>query len=376
MSQRLAPSIRQRPSERVRDYILHQLPQPGVPDRLPTMRDLAVHLNVSLATVQNVYRELKTEGRIATRAGGGTCLIRDEKADISSPGPAPKRQRIYFNHIAKDTGSGTSLLGSYYGALLQTAMQRNLLFDFSVLDARQPDAEQVRALFQSGELAGMIIFPFTPCQPLFDVCDELGVPYVSIHPPTPHTQANFVTPDFFMGGFRMGEAFAAGERREVVYFTLNPLMESSSGWAFAAGLQNGLLTTTGRAVVEHVHLSCWETWQNDLRTWLKRRKRLPDAILCHRGAMAGPVMEFLDKVKIAVPGETGIVSALHDGTETALSRSITRAVLPVEGVSTAAFDLLQRRMALQGIALPGIKVPYRFTGGDTTLPAENCALGL
>ncbi|HWL54163.1 MAG TPA: substrate-binding domain-containing protein [Chthoniobacteraceae bacterium] len=369
------PSIRHRPSERVRHYILHQLSRPGVPDRLPTMRDLAAHLDVSLATVQNVYRDLKTEGRIATRAGGGTCLVRDGKV-APAPAPPPARRRIYFNRIAQNPGSGVSLLGSYYGALLQTAMQRNLCFDFSVLDARQPEAEQARALFESGELAGMILFPFVPCQPLFEVCDKLGIPYVSIHPPNPQTQANFVTPDFFMGGFRMGEAFVAGGRREVAYFTLNPLMESSTAWAFTSGLQNGLLTAGGRAVVEHVHLSRRETKMDDLRTWLKGRKRLPDAILCHWHALADTALECLDKMNIAVPEEVGIISPLPDHTAATSSRSITRALLPAEEVSAAAFDLLQRRMELQGVALPGIRVPHRFTGGDTTLPAENLKLGL
>jgi len=371
------PSVRQRPRERVRQYIVQQLAQPGFGERLPTMRDLAAHLGVSLATVQNVYRALKAEGVIATRAGGGTSLVQSEPAEEASARPASRRRKIYFNHIAAEPGMQTLILGQYYGMLLQSAMQHNLLFDFSVLDARQSEVEQVRALFHSGELDGMIIFPFVPCQPLVAVCDELGIPYASIHPSNPHTQANFVSPDFFMSGYRMGEAFATAGRSEVAFLTLNPLMKSSTAWAFAAGLQNGLLEKGGRAVVEYMRIPRGEAKGSVIKEWFKaRRKRLPDAIFCHRGTLVDPVMETLEAMKVAVPEGAAILSGLDTTADAIARHRITHVTFPFEAVSVAALDLLGRRIALGGVALPGILVPQAFAGGGSTLPAENRVLGI
>ncbi len=367
------PAVRQRPSDRVRDYILRQSTRPGPPERLPTMRDLAAHLSVSLATVQSVYRDLKAQGHITTKAGDGTYLV-PAGAKVR---PASARRKVFFNHIAATMGKQTRMIGFLYGALLQIAMERNLRLEFSALDAEYPEEEQVRTLFEAGELDGMIIFPFIPCQPLIGTCEALGVPYVSIHPPNPTTCANFVTPDYFMGGYRIGEAFAAGKRERIAFLTSGGVMDSSTAWAFAAGLQNALLETTGRVAVEHGRFPGGLPQRQPLYDWFhQRRKQLPDAIFCHRHILFDPLRETLEELKIAVPEEVSLISALDSAPDLSGTQEFTRLALPINEVSGAALEYLQRRMELKGASLPGIKLPVGFAGGQTTLPSENRVLGI
>lgn len=337
------------------------------------MRDLAAHLKVSLATVQGVYRDLKAKGRITTKAGDGTYLVPAGGAVR----PASARRKVFFNHIAATKGKESMLLGFLYGALLQIAMERNLRLEFSALDADHPEEEQVRALFEAGELDGMIIFPFVPCQPLIVACEELQVPYVSIHPPNPETCANFVTPDYFMGGYRIGEAFAAAGRERIAFLTAGGVMESSTAWAFAAGLQNALLETTGRVAVEHGRFREIAMRRKMLYDWLhERRGRLPDAIFCHRHALFEPLLEALEKLKVAVPEEVSVISAIDVAPDLSGTQAFTSLAMPIDEVSSAALEYLHRRMELKGASLPGVKVPVGFTGGRTTLPVENRVLGI
>src|SRR5512134_1827641 len=72
----LAHSTR-KPSERVIDYLLAEFDRPDRPagSRLPTVRQLAGHLNVSVPTVHSVIQKLAREGRVRTEKGSGTFLV-------------------------------------------------------------------------------------------------------------------------------------------------------------------------------------------------------------------------------------------------------------------------------------------------------------
>lgn len=49
--------------------------RPG--DQLPTVRDLAARLRINPNTIARVYRELQTEGLLASRQGSGTFVSED-----------------------------------------------------------------------------------------------------------------------------------------------------------------------------------------------------------------------------------------------------------------------------------------------------------
>ncbi len=362
---------RQRPSDRVREYILSLRDLPDTPGRLPTMRDLAAHLGVSLATVQSVYRELKNAGAITTRTGDGSFFTPVGGAKSA----APTRRKVFFNHVPGEEAG--PVLVEYYGPVIQNAIQRNLRLDFAGLDADRPAAVQVRELWEAGELHGLIIFPFTPCEELVAVCDELGVPYISIHPPNPQTYVNFVTPDFYGAGYRIGEAWARAGRRSVAFFAFGSIMPSSTAWLFAGGLQCALLEEARAYTIERAEFRSLPEREANLREWLhSHRDRLPDAIFCHRDVIAPPLMKVLAEMKVHVPEEMSILCGLCTPGQGLAEAGVSSAVIPFTQTGEAALNALVGRMNEGGKPVAGARLPLHFAGGATTTAAENAALGI
>ncbi|HWL51180.1 MAG TPA: substrate-binding domain-containing protein [Chthoniobacteraceae bacterium] len=361
-----------RPFERVRNYILdpdHDIAGKG--GRLPTMRDLAGRLGVSLATVQNVYRALKEEGAITTRVGDGAYL---------SPALLRKAKggdlRLFCNRPQPMVDRSHSLQSGYYGALMETLMHGRHTFDFSVLDDRSDPTEKARALFRDGELDALLIFPFSPCQPLIDACDEEKIPYATIHPANAAASANFVTPDYFDAGYQIGKAAHAVGHQKIVFFSYDRPITSSTGWALLGGMTNGLLEEKATVSLERVPLNFEKRDEEVTASWLKEHRRnLPQLIVCHRFNSYRFVLEALAKMNVSVPGEVSVISRDADEKQAAAA-GVTRLAIPYETVCRTAIDLIVRRIAMKGEPLPGIRVPLAFTGGATTSPEFNRQLGL
>ncbi|HWL52581.1 MAG TPA: substrate-binding domain-containing protein [Chthoniobacteraceae bacterium] len=367
------PSERERPADRVRRYILDLAQQPGRGDGpLPTMRELAAHLSVSLATVQSACRTLKREGRITARVGDGTYLVRE-----TPPPPPPTVRKLFLNHVERFESTHDRLLGNYYGSLLQAVSHSAIKFELGILDASPSPEEPARALFEAGKLDAMLIFPFTPCQPLVDFCDERSIPYVTVHPAHPHTSANFVTPDFLSAGYRMGDAFRlAGRRRAAVLAYGNPY-DSTTGWALLAGLANGWMKDGGRATFEQASFNSIRTDHERLRQWLhERRHCLPDVILCHRSGLYKSLLELLAEMNVPVPEAVSVISVQHGPHDDAAAIGLTRVAIDFETTAETALNLLIRRIESNAQPVPGIQIPLPFAGGATTTPEENRLLGI
>ncbi len=369
-------SARPRPSDRVREYVLNLPEQNGQPQRLPTMRDLATHLGVSLATVHSVYQDLKKQGHISTRIGDGSYLL------PVAPGPvaaAPKgaRRRIYFNHIPMGDQQHLTLQGAYYSALLQQVMKHNLRYDFSVLDAEDaPQEEQILSLHQSGQLDGMIIFPFIPCQPIVEACERHGVPYVTLHPASPSAASNYVTPDYFEAGVRIARALMAGSRKRVALLTFGKVLGSATAWALAAGVANGFLELGRPVHLERASFRSVHELREHFGAWLDERKdALPDAILCHRYGFWSVVRELLEERGLRVPEDVALITTLQHET-TIDSSSATRLVLPFIKVAQKALENLQAALEQGRPIIPSMKIDAFFAGGTTTRPEENTLLGI
>ncbi len=368
------PLAEQRPSQRVRSYILD--PKHGIAGkegRLPTMRELAAQLNVSLATVQNVYRTLKEEGCIVTRVGDGAYLSAAMLRNLKGG-----EHRLFFNRLPQMTERPGSLQGGYYGALLHALVHGKYRFDFSILDGLSDSGEEARTLFQNGELDAMLIFPFLPCQPLVDTCDREKIPYVTIHPANASTNANFVTPDYFDAGFRIGKAATIAGRRRIALLTYGQTVASSTGFAIVSGLGNGLFEETDPISLERMTMRFGPEYMEELEQWLKARRRsLPELIICHRPNSYPRVLEALSKMKVSVPEEVSVISISHSTNDAqAAITGVTRLAVPCEEVCRAGLDMLVRRIETGGEPLPGIRLPLTFAGGATTSMEINRQLGL
>jgi GntR family transcriptional regulator len=70
---------------------------------LPSVRSLASQLRVNPATVVQAYRELETEGLVATRHGAGT-FVQDVGADKRSRARAAEAKRL-VRELVSDAGT-------------------------------------------------------------------------------------------------------------------------------------------------------------------------------------------------------------------------------------------------------------------------------
>lgn len=366
------PIARIRPKERVREYLTELLKDKTEPQRLPTMRDLASHLGVSLATVHGVYQELKRQGRISTRAGDGSYLLAE--SDFRRVGEK-RRFRIFFNRNVSARLNEHLLISAYYSALLQQAMMQKLTFDFAMLsaDEGQSEEEQVVQLFRAGELDGMIILPFVPSSALIQACEREGIPYVTLHREGPHSVSNFVTPDFFEAGVRFAKALVAGGRQRLVFVAYNTILESTTAWLFCSGLSCGYLQKARRLEMKFAPFKGPRRLQEGFGAWLDAQPELPDAVVCHRMDYVPVVQQILKERGIRVPEEVSVVVVLSiEGENDSLAP--TRVQLPVSGVAAAALQRLQTALEEKRPSLPPVQIPCSIVTGGTTLPVENMQL--
>jgi GntR family transcriptional regulator len=74
-------------------------------DRLPTVRQLAIHLNVRPDTVSRAYEELELLGVLITRPGQGTFV------GLTSPDPTALERHAQLERLCRDVASQSEALG-------------------------------------------------------------------------------------------------------------------------------------------------------------------------------------------------------------------------------------------------------------------------
>lgn len=75
-----------------------------VGDQLPTVRQLAVELEVNANTVARVYSQLEREGVFETRRGVGT-FVRANATQARSPDEHQRRLRAFVTRVLADASS-------------------------------------------------------------------------------------------------------------------------------------------------------------------------------------------------------------------------------------------------------------------------------
>ena len=75
-----------------------------VGDQLPTVRQLAVELEVNANTVARVYSQLEREGVLETRRGVGT-FVRARATEARSPDEHQRRLRAFVTRVLADASS-------------------------------------------------------------------------------------------------------------------------------------------------------------------------------------------------------------------------------------------------------------------------------
>ncbi len=328
---------------------------------LPTIRGLARELGVSPRTVQKVYNDLATEGRIHGVPGRGTFTVSREL-------PQGRGLRIGLNVEMDHYDRHSVWAYTLYGALLQAAITSGRNAVFTGFD------EALELHSAADRTDGFILFPDAhfALRQLRERAPE--VPVVFLNPPVVAETTDFVSPDYHGMGHLLGKAWAqSGKRRIAVVHHPDPEL-SASGQLTLSGLIAGLgehfnaleflkLLAAPGFSEEAGHRAMTEALENGLP--------LPDAVFCKGDLLALGILRTLREAGARIPDELSVVGGSGlELSETEWPR-LTRARQPFQLLGQELFSMLLRRIDGGGISLPGRFLPMFFIGGASTSPAEN-----
>lgn len=374
-----------KPSERVIEYLLAEFDRPDrhSGSRLPTVRQLATQLNVSVPTVHGVIRRLAKEGRVRTKHGSGTFLVAGN--------------RDVLRHLAFTVSlpvAGSSLDNPWhheiYAGMLKASLRSPTPISFlpgckdSMLDA-----DMHRSLIeQRGRADGLILFPFNRDLSLFEEVrgnyEHDGRPVVTMHPAADSTTVNFVSPDYHEACFRAGRSWTRTGRRHVVFLMVQSFEASTSARLRWSGLVNGLGLALGDNMTCRAlpgaskQLDVEESAYAGLREALQQGLRM-DAVFAASDFSALGAVRALREEGLRVPDDVSVVGSSGLDLSATSCPNLTRTRFPLAEVGEKLVEMLCRRVERRTSGdndVGGIYLRGTFIGGATTRPEENELLGI
>lgn len=368
-----------RPAEYVRKYLLAQFARPEMEtgSRLPTIRELANRLQVSVPTVQGTFRRLAAEGWIRTAIGNGTFLI--------SKGKCQHRElRIALSCPLPGDSLGARWGRQICAGIMDAAFQADRGVKLIPLSptASNPGRVTERLLAERAEVDGLIAFPMTLNEEVRQTYESEGKPVVDLNPPSAMGCANFVSPDYFQVSLRLGKAWRETGRKRIVLMRNWPLAESISSQLRLAGLVNGLGDELGNSITcrligaDSPAEDPRDQIRNVLNQLLALPEQAPDAIYCVNDVMALTVVAELIARGVEVPRDISVVGGTGLDLQETACPALTRTRQPLEKIGEELLRLLCERIVRQGESLPARIIATNFIGGATTRKEENDLLNL
>ncbi len=363
-----------RAGERVRQYLLSEFEVSNLADgtRLPSNKEIAKRLKVSSVTVNSTLQELAREGRIRARRGSGTYLVAPEVQD-------PATLKIVVGVPMQDMHGLDEWVDGILGSMLRSAFRSKPTVTFQGVSQEVWGKDTVvdELLSLRKEVNGLILFPFTlaPHQyPLVDSFEAANKPVIHIHPPEPLATANYVSADYFQSSQKLGEAWAAVGRRRVLVIRNTPERKNIAAQMRQAGLLSGLGTGVGNAisvnVLEMQPDSSVDAVSEAVTDFLSN-SLAPDAIFCVTDLMGVGAIRAIRAAGLDVPNDVSVVGGIGMDIVRGFPLRLSHITQPLSQMGESALDLMLRRLAAQGDALPAIIREASFLPGDTTTEAEN-----
>lgn len=369
-----------RASERVLDYLLAEFDQPHLREgsRLPTNKQLAQRLNVSLGTVQSVLRRLADEGRIRTRRGSGTFLV---SAPTRRASATPRLGIGIPLESLERPGEWMSSLSS---GIFQAVMKNRAILEGISSAVVGTDAILSELRDKQSRLDALILMPYTIAlrhECLIADYERSGKPVVHIHQRHLTDTANFVTEDFLGSGHAVGRAWRETGRRRILAIA----NQRRGGWlgmsqkqrhsGLLAGLAPGFPGAVSSRVCETAAgAPAEEDGYRVLREALEGGLR-PDAVFCSEYILAVGAARALREAGFQIPEEVSVVSACGIEQEPPpgddpLAGVPSHFCHAIKRVGFSAVELAIGRIRRDGIPLPGVIVPAAFVAGTTSRPEE------
>ncbi len=367
-----SPSGSVRPAERVLEHLRTEFARPELRrgGRLPTIRALSRRLNVSPATVRNVFQRLAKEGTIRTQVGNGTFLV--------APPESGREALVVGVNVAFYRQSPRIGLGyqRIYGGLMEEFLASSRPVTLRALPEeiwKDNEADEVPEELLN--LDGIILFPLRFSERLRRQYRGVGRPAVSLNQPASGETVDFASPDYFDAGYRLARCWARAGRKRIVVL-VNPLLRKS----FAvrqrcAGLVAGFGEALGAGVSVRL-VPCEKPFEEDGRRALLSVAReegfVPDAVHGINDSLAHGALRALAELGVSVADEVSVVAGQGLARGTADGRVLSTMEQPFGPLGAALGRMLLRKMAAGGNEpVPAEILPVRFAPGQTTTAIEN-----
>lgn len=336
------------------------------PVRLPSVRQLAVHLGVSTSTVMSVYGKLKERGLIESVAGSGSHL---KGTPVSQP------IRVTTNVPTAEAMQSGSWYAELMGGLTVAAFKSGKMILLRAMDAMLDEEPDLSPQYR--EVA--LVFPAQSCrQKLLDWASAHRISTIFLNRVDDNSTENFVSADYFGTSRQLGRAFLQSGRKRILFIAHTPLSAVTSNRLRISGLLAGLNYGSDNGVHFEMIFTNSETnreaGRQGLLQYLEKHGTYPDAIYAPADFMAvGCYLELRER-GIAVPEQVSIVG----GTGLMLDRSgcplLTRMSHPYEALGKELVTMLLDQLAHPDRPCPGRILPMCWLGGATTTEQENALL--
>jgi len=374
-------NLKLRPSEKVLRYLLDELDRPEFQQgaRLPSNRELARRLDVSVPTVQSVLKKLSREGRIHTRHGSGTYLL-SQAQSTETPLRVVIAALLHPEEKLNDPGLNAIISGFMPVAL----MSHPTAFIGIAPEKFGTDASVPALLAEMPRADGLLILPYALMpkdqERVAAEYEAAGKPVVHLNPPAINATANFVASDYLVAAQRLGQVWRETGRKRVVLFAISQIYEyTPSSQLRLMGLAAGIGEALGETVSLQILTSKYsgaEASYEAMKNLLQEGGEAPDAILVAMRSEVFGIKRALHEHGLRVPEDVSLVSAEKLSQPFEKTESETWIHEPAVALSAALMGMLMERIENKGRSVPGVYLAGGFFGGGSTRPQENKLLGL
>jgi len=369
---------RLRSSDRVRHYLENKLSssRAGEEIKLPPVRDLSRHLQVSTATIYHVFKDFTKEGRLHTAAGGGSYLL----AKPTKPDPRPLCIGVSWPIIANPTNWGYLI----NHAIVQAAMKWRSRLNLRPIpiEAFEVKTHQDILAHEVNEVDALIFISRTRAfaeseDDLIKLYESRGKPVVRFGSPGITAATNFVAIDNFTAASEVAFTWAKNGRMRIAYLMRESLNATTStlfthigllSGAARGGLGTGFVQPIFSPNVEE------ESGYQKIRQLLEGGGERPDAIYCFGGFLALGAVRALREAGLRVPEDVSVVGGGgRDLAETHVP-DLTRFAVSYEAIGKSIIQMMIERLDHPERSVPAVYIPLKATGGGSTTPGENACL--
>jgi len=368
-----------RPKERVqlffKNYIEQHVDVPAT--RLPTIKEISKHLEVSIFTVQSVVGQLAKEGLVVTTPGKGTFLnVNKEEVTASSQSLPIITVSIHQNElVGKESTWGKEICaGVMHGISGDTDRMMMMRPFFVDIDG----ANTTKVAQEASHSSVLIVFPSRLNSGLIRAFQDEDKPVIHITAPGAYSLSNFVSPDFYITAYRVGAVWRETGRRHVLLLLHAPIVNGSDLAQSLAGMEAALSPEGNFDTSPKLTYHCIEAGNrqavDELLHAIYASSIPPDAIYSTSDTIAFDAALHLLNRGVPIPEQVSIVGGTGLNLPQPLPIPCTVVEQPFEAVGQAAAVMALAALDAGNQPQVGHFIPTNLRLGKTTREAENLAL--